>query len=115
MPDGKLGHHRSDRRVESRTPIPPGERISFALVLRYPVASQAAIEHEGKQLLAGVQPALSRDVAASVRAADPADVERVRAFAARAGLSINAVDPRTRVVQVSGDARTVNSLLGITL
>ena len=94
--------------------ISPGDVISFELVLRYPPAKQARIDQEARQLLAGVRPG-AHDTAVADRSADPADIEKVRAFVTHAGLTIDSVRPDLRVIRVSGRADTVGRLFGVTL
>jgi hypothetical protein len=115
MPDDRLGHVRTQPRAGSCAPIPPDTIVGFELLLRYAPASLARIEQEAAQLLAGIHVRLPRDEAAATRAADPADIEAIRAFASNAGFVIERVDAAARAIHVSGNAGKVNELFGIAL
>ncbi len=93
-------------------PLSPEAVVSFELILRYAPSSQAAIEDEARRLMAGASPS-ARDRAAAARSADPGDVEHVRAFLTKAGLTVDSVDPATRSIHVSGSAAAVAKLFGV--
>jgi hypothetical protein len=88
--------------------------IPFELVLRYSDRSLARIADETERLLAGGPRTPPAD-AATLRAADPADVEVVRRFARRAGFTVVAVDEQTRRVQLEGPAAAVEQSFGVIL
>ena len=115
MSDGHVRHRMEQPQAESRTAIPPATRVSFSLVLRYPPLKQRALDDEAARLLAGVRPATTREAAASVRAADPRDLDQVRSFCEKSGLTIDAIDADSRTIHVSGNAATVNALFHIVL
>jgi Pro-kumamolisin, activation domain len=115
MSDARISRSHDDPRAESRTPIPPGTIVSFEMVLRYPSSSAAAIRDERERLLAGARSPHAGDDGQVIRGADPADIDRVRAFAKEAHLKIESVNRDARSIQLSGEARTVNAVFGITL
>jgi hypothetical protein len=115
MSDPHVGHRTEHAQAESRTAIPPATRVSFSLVLRYPVVKQRALDDEAARLLAGARPATTREAAASARAADPRDLDRVRSFCEKSGLTIDGIHADSRTIHVSGDAATVNALFHIVL
>ena len=115
MSDGHVRHRTEQPQAESRTAIPPATRVSFSLVLRYPAVKQRALDDEAARLLAGARPATTREAAASARAADPRDLDRVRSFCEKSGLTIDAIHAYARTIHVSGDAATVNALFHIVL
>jgi kumamolisin len=82
-------------------------------VLRYPESQHERLEEERRRLLSGHAQKPLAD--ATVRAADPSDIDTVRAFAEREGLTILETDPNARTVRLSGSVSTVNRLFGITL
>src|SRR5581483_6329532 len=105
--------HEEDR---TRRPgaVASDSSVAFELVLRYPERNQIRIAEETERLLAGGTPTPPAD-AARMRAADPADVEIVHAFARRAGFTVVAVDEAARSVQLEGPAAAVERAFGVTL
>ncbi len=101
--------------MESQTALPRDAPVSFELVLRYSPATQRERDLESARLLAGERPTKSREAAIAAGAADAKDVERVRSFAERAGLTVDSVNQETRSIHVTGAAGTVNDLFHITL
>lgn len=109
----KRGTNLSERSLPGGEVLPATSVVEFELVLRYPESQHERLEEERQQLLAGHAQRPLADAAA--RAADPSDIDTVRAFAEREGLTILESDPKARTMRLSGSVSTVNGLFGITL
>jgi kumamolisin len=106
------GHE--DNRTRRPDTVASDSSVAFELVLRYSERNKARITEETERLLAGGPRTPPAD-AATMRAADPADVEIVRQFARGAGFTIIAVDEATRRVQLEGTAAAIKQAFGVTL
>ena len=105
--------HEDDRTRRSEA-VASDSSVAFELVLRYPERNKAQIAEETERLLAGGTRMPPAD-AERMRAADPTDIEIVRAFARNAGFTILAVDEATRSVQLEGTAAAIKQAFGVTL
>src|SRR5262245_42444939 len=106
------GHE--DDRTRRANAVASDSSVAFELVLRYSARNQARIAEETDRLLAGGMRTPPTD-AEKMRAADPADVEIVRAFARHAGFTVVAVDEAARSVQLEGTAAAIKQAFGVTL
>jgi hypothetical protein len=93
--------------------LPASAVVDFELVLRYRESQHDLLEDERRLLLAGDSRGLL--VNAAARSADPSDIEAVKAFARREGLTIVEIDPSARRIRLSGTAATVNRVFGVTM
>jgi kumamolisin len=91
----------------------PSARIEATILVRRRPASGASACVDA--ILRGQAPALSREEAAASLGADPADVERVTAFAATQGLTIVEADLARRSVRVAGSVAQMEAAFGARL
>jgi hypothetical protein len=109
-----MSRGQEDKRTRPHDAVASDSSVSFEFVLRYSERNEARIAEETEQLLAGKSRTSPAD-AARMRAADPADVEIVRAFARGAGFTISAVDDATRAVHLEGTVAAIGRAFGVTL
>lgn len=88
--------------VTAKSDPDPSSRIEATILVRRRPASAASERVDA--ILRGQAPALSREEAAASLGADPADVERVTAFATAQGLTIIEASLARRSVRVAGTA-----------
>ena len=93
--------------------LPASAVVDFELVLRYRQSQHEILEEERRLLLAGDSRSLL--VNAAARSADPSDIDTVKVFAKREGLTIVEIDPSARRIRLSGTSATVNRVFGVTL
>ncbi len=86
----------------------PQQRVSVTVVLRPRRGGSAAAKAKPGEHLTSAQ-------LAEQRGADPADVERVRAFAAAHGLKVDEVNAAARSVSLSGNVAQVNAAFDVKL
>lgn len=91
----------------------PATRIEATILVRRRPESGTPARVDA--ILRGQAPALSREEAAASLGADPADVERVSAFAATEGLTIIEANLARRSVRVSGTVAQMESAFGVRL
>ncbi|HEY7389645.1 MAG TPA: protease pro-enzyme activation domain-containing protein [Bryobacteraceae bacterium] len=104
----------------SRSRIAAGERAAGVPDPSAPMEASILVRrrsHPGQldAILSGEAPPLSREEAAATLGADPADLERVIAFAQSYGLTIVESNAVRRTVRVSGTVSQMESAFGITL
>jgi pro-kumamolisin-like protein len=109
-----MSSRHEDDRTRRLDTVASDSSVAFELVLRYSERNKAQIAGEAERLLAGGTRTPPAD-AEKMRAADPADVEIVRAFARHAGFTVVAVDEATRSVQLEGTAAAIKQAFGVTL
>ena len=88
-------------------------RIEATILVRRRPESGAPARVDG--ILRGQAPALSREEAAASLGADPADVERVTAFAAAEGLTIIETKLARRSVRIAGTVPQMEAAFGVRL
>ena len=85
------------------------QRISPTIVIRRPKRAGDV----SQELLSGSLPQMSREEAAKLLSADPADLVEVRAFARDNGLKILAENAEARTMRVDGTLTQVGKAFGV--
>jgi kumamolisin len=97
-------------------PADPNEQLEVSVLLRH--GSQATELRSAAQAAAGPlaqRKYLTREEFAQLHGATPADIEKVRAFAAHNGLKVVSEDAAARTVKLSGTVHAFNSAFGVDL
>lgn len=95
-------------------PSNPEERIEVTVRVRSRARKIPSAEKIGAQMPLKRR-YMSREALAAAHGAAPADLARVKAFAARSGLKVEAVNPAERHVKISGPIKAFNAAFDVKL